>query len=268
MGLRRALIEADAANAAKSTFLAAISHELRTPLNAVIGFAELMKIETFGPLGDGHYREYVDDILGGGVHLLALVNEILEVTRIRSGEILIHDERVDIAAKIDRLIRSLRPDALRGGVQLNFRIEPNLPWLRADRERVWQILRHILSNAIKFTPVGGNVLVEAEQIETGMAITVKDTGIGIAAEDIPLVFERFRQIDAGHARKYEGIGLGLSLARDLVELHGGRLSLESKKGLGTTVTINFPADRLISRMASGPGSSNSSTWTTQSGEAA
>jgi signal transduction histidine kinase len=246
-GLKKALASADAANDAKSRFLAAISHELRTPLNAVIGFAELFRMETYGPLGDAHYREYAGDIHAGGVRLLELINEILEVVRIDSGQICLADDEVDVTALVDRIIRVMLPDATRADVGLDFRIEPGLPRLRADRQRLQQVLINLLSNAIKFTTAGGKVLVLAKLHETGMAIAVKDTGIGIAPEAISRVFERFWQADDGLSRKYEGAGLGLPIARDLVELHGGRLLLESNPGEGTTATIVFPAGRLLSK---------------------
>jgi signal transduction histidine kinase len=242
--LKKALAAADAANDAKSRFLAAMSHELRTPLNAVIGFAELFKMEACGPLGDPRYREYAGDIHAGGAHLLKLINEILDLTSLNTGEISLRDEEIDVTAKIGRVVRVMLPDATKASVQLDFRIEPGLPNLRADRQKLWQILINLISNAIKFTPAGGQVLVTAELCEAGMAIAVKDTGIGIAPDDMQRAFERFWQADNGLARKYAGTGLGLPIARDLVELHGGRLKLESGPGAGTTATIIFPADRL------------------------
>jgi len=243
-GLRKALAAADAANDAKSRFLAAMSHELRTPLNAVIGFAELIRLESCGPLGDMRYREYADDIRIAGVRLLEIINEILDVARISTGDICLVEEEVDIVALVDRIIRVMLPEATKAELRLDFRIEPGLPRLVADRQRVQQILINLLSNAIKFTPAGGDVLVMAETRGGGMTISVKDTGIGIAPQDIARVFERFWQADNGLSRKYEGTGLGLPVARDLVELHGGNLALDSMPGAGTTVTISFPADRL------------------------
>jgi signal transduction histidine kinase len=247
--LKWALSAADAANDAKSRFLAAMSHELRTPLNAVIGFAELFRMEASGPLGDPRYREYACDIHAGGLHLLQLINEILEVSSLNLGDIHLREEEIDVTAKIGRVVRVMLPDATKAGVQLDFRIAPFLPNLRADRQKLWLILINLISNAIKFTPAGGDVLVTAKLCDAGMAIAVRDTGIGIAPEDLSKVFERFWQADNGLSRKYEGTGLGLPIARDLVELHGGGLSLESTPGSGTSATIVLPANRLISKPA-------------------
>jgi len=243
--LKKVLAAADAANDAKSRFLAAMSHELRTPLNAVIGFAELFRIEACGPLGDARYREYANDIHAGGIHLLNLVNEILEIASLNSGETTLREENIDVTAKITRVVRIMLPDATKAGVRLDFRIQPNLPHLRADRQKLWQILINLISNAIKFTPTGGDVFVLAEVDENGLAISVKDTGIGIAPENIAKVFDRFWQADDGLSRRYQGMGLGLPIARDFVELHGGRLSLDSRPGAGTVARIAFPPHRLV-----------------------
>jgi signal transduction histidine kinase len=248
--LKNALAAADAANDAKARFLAAVSHELRTPLNAVIGFADLLRMETCGPLGNARYLEYANDIQAGGVRLLGLVNEILEATQIGSMQASLCEEVVDVGAKIERLIHIMLPDAVKAGVGLDWGIEPKLPRLRADHQKFWQVLINLVSNAIKFTPAGGNVRVLAEARDNGMVISVNDTGIGISPDDIPKVFERFWQADEGFSRKYEGVGLGLAIARDLVEQHGGRLSLESRPGAGTTATIYFPVSRLVSDASS------------------
>jgi signal transduction histidine kinase len=193
----------------------------------------------------------------------------LATAQIGSGEAYLREEAVDVGAKIERLVRIMLPEAVKAGVGLEFNIEANLPRLRADRPKLWRVFINLLSNAIKFTPSGGNVLILAEAHETGMVISVKDTGIGIAPQDRARVFERFWQADGGLSRKYQGVGLGLPLARDLVELHGGRLSLESKPGVGTTATILFPADRLVAEAPDRlPALRTSSTGTPLSAHAA
>jgi signal transduction histidine kinase len=166
-----------------------------------------------------------------------------------SGQICLSEEEIDVIALVDRVVRVMLPEAAKAGVRLDFRIEPNLPRLRAGPQRLQQVLINLLSNAIKFTATGGNVLVMAEARETGMTISVKDTGIGIEPENLARVFERFWQADNGLSRRYGGTGLGLPIACDLVELHGGRLALESRPGVGTTATIFLPADRLVSNSA-------------------
>ena len=244
--LRQALASADAANEAKSQFLAVMSHELRTPLNAVIGFSEMMAMEAFGPLGNARYREYARDIHSSGAHLLKLINDILDISRITAGQVSLSDDDINVLALLDDTVRMTLEQARKAGVQIDCQVSPRLPCLRADRRRIQQVLINLLSNAIKFTPAGGNIVVSASANESGMTISVKDTGIGMSREDIPKAFERFRQIENSLSRKYEGAGLGLPLARDLIELHGGCLTLESEQGEGTTVVISFPASRLVS----------------------
>jgi signal transduction histidine kinase len=240
-----ALEAADAANLAKSRFLAAMSHELRTPLNAVIGFAEMMAMESFGPLGSPHYKEYASDIRGSGVHLLALINDILDLSRIDAGAADLQEEELDLRLVISQSMRMVAHQAEAGGLALDRAFEDRLPRLFADRRRVKQVLINLLANAIKFTPAGGSVQVRAFRSEGGVAIAIADTGIGIAATDIPKALERFGQVDSSLSRKYDGAGLGLPLARQLMELHGGSLELASEPLKGTTVTVTFPAARLL-----------------------
>ena len=241
--LREALASADAANQAKSQFLASMSHELRTPLNAVIGFSEMLAMEPFGSLGNARYREYVRDIHTSGAHLLELINDILDISRIAAGQVSLNEEDIDIPDLIDSTMHMIFDQTKKAGLDVEIQIATGLPRLRGDRRRIQQTLLNLITNAIKFTPAGG-IAIEATVAVSGMTIAVKDTGIGMAPEDIPKAFERFRQIDSRLSRKFGGAGLGLPLARDLVELHGGRLTLESAPGLGTTVTAFFPADRL------------------------
>jgi signal transduction histidine kinase len=240
----RELGAADAANNNKAQFLAAMSHELRTPLNAVIGFSDLLKLETFGPLGDNRYKEYARDIHASGTHLLSLINDVLDIARLDDGQLNLTEESIDIVALVSEVVRMMTPQAETAGVTLRNEVRGVLPMLLADARRIRQVLLNLISNAVKFTPPGGSVTVSARLDDAGLALSVADTGIGIAEADIPRAFERFGQVDSTLARKYQGAGLGLPLARDLVELHGGKLTLRSQPMVGTTVTITLPASRL------------------------
>jgi signal transduction histidine kinase len=240
---------ADAANRSKSSFLAAMSHELRTPLNAVIGFSEVLSMETFGPLGNKRYLDYTKDIHGSGVHLLALINDILDLSRIDAGEGVLEETDADLAELIEQSLRMVAAQAEAGGVALHSAIAANLPRFRVDKRRFKQVLINLLGNAVKFTPRGGRIDVRAFASDGGVAVTVADTGIGIEARDIPRALERFGQVDGSLARKYEGVGLGLPLAKQLMELHGGTLKLESAVNIGTTVTIALPASRIVAGAA-------------------
>jgi signal transduction histidine kinase len=243
-----ALAAADAANKSKSQFLASMSHELRTPLNAVIGFSEVLSLQMFGPLGDARYRDYARDIRASGEHLLSLINDILDLSRLDAGQGSLHEEAVDFAKLLDDAMRMVEPQAAKASLKLvkTFR---DLPRIFVDERRIKQVVINIVSNAVKFTPVGGTVSVVAGAGAEGIAICVRDTGIGMAKEDIPQALERFGQVDSTLARKYEGAGLGLPLARELAELHGGSLTLESTPGVGTTVTVTLPASRVVAESA-------------------
>jgi signal transduction histidine kinase len=243
--LQTALNVAATASQAKSQFLATMSHELRTPLNAIIGFSEMLAGETFGPLGDERYPDYARSIHASGRHLLQLINDILDFTRLDAGRLELHDEEIDLGDLVADTLRMIELEAARAGIVLEIALDDDLPLLRADARRVRQVLLNLLSNAVKFTPRGGAVRLTAISRGSELDIVIADTGIGIAAEDIPRALERFGQVDSSLSRKYEGTGLGLPLARRLMELHGGRLDLESAVGIGTTVTANFPGERLV-----------------------
>jgi signal transduction histidine kinase len=242
-----ALKAAQAASASKSAFLASMSHELRTPLNAVLGFSEAMQQELFGPLGSPRYKEYLGSIHGSGSHLLSLINDILDIARTDAGRGELQEEVFDPARQVTDTIAMMSGQAAKAKVTLMGDIAPDLPCLRGDQRRIRQILLNLVSNAVKFTPSGGKVMVRALETEQGFVLRVTDTGIGIAHSDFHKALEPFGQVDSSLARKYDGIGLGLPLTRQMVELHGGTLELDSVVGHGTTVTITLPAWRLVSR---------------------
>jgi len=222
-----------------------MSHELRTPLNAIIGFSEMLASETFGPLGDHRYPDYAKSICDSGRHLLDLINDILDFSKLDAGRLELHDQTFDLHEVIDGALQMMQGEAARTGIRIHKTLGKELPYLHADQRRVRQVLLNLLSNAVKFTPAGGTVEVTAFRRGAEIGVAVADTGIGIAADDIPRALERFGQVDSSLSRKYEGTGLGLPLSKRLMELHDGRLELESIVGAGTTVTILFPAKRLI-----------------------
>ncbi len=239
--------QAETANRAKSEFLANMSHELRTPLNAIIGFSEMVRNEVFGPLGSSKYHEYVRDIHISGEHLLTLINDILDLSKIEAGKAELHEEAVDVSKAAESCLLLVKERAETTQVILKPDIADGLPPLHADERKLKQILINLLSNAIKFTPVGGEVSLKIWICpDTGYVFQIADTGIGIAREDIPKALMPFRQIDSDLNRKFEGTGLGLSLTKMLAEAHGGSLELQSEAGIGTTVTVRFPAERTMS----------------------
>ncbi|MDZ4870501.1 MAG: ATP-binding protein [Alphaproteobacteria bacterium] len=237
--------QAEQANRAKSAFLANMSHELRTPLNAIIGFSETMNGELFGPLGNQRYVSYAQDIHESGRHLLSLINDVLDLSRIEAGKLELHDDRICLAEIVGGCTLICRDRAISGGVTIATDLPPRLPTLRADPVRVKQIVINLLSNAVKFTPRGGRVELAA-RIEADGALTlqVRDSGIGMTAAEIAVALQPFGQVDTGLDRKYEGTGLGLPLTKTLVELHGGTFAVESTPGDGTIVRVTLPADRV------------------------
>lgn len=235
---------AELANRAKTEFLATMSHELRTPLNAIIGFSEIIESELLGPVGTAQYRAYAHDIHESGQHLLQLINDILDMARLDVGRVVLHEECLAPSALIRACAGMVGERAHAGGVHLRVDLPEGLPLLWADEGRVKQVLVNVLGNAVKFTPTGGHVMVAAQAGADGLAITVSDTGIGIAPRDLAKVMAPFGQADSSMARRFEGSGLGLPLSRKLMDLHGGQLRLESRLGTGTIVTLHFPAGRL------------------------
>ena len=245
--LEAALDSAAAGSQAKSQFLATMSHELRTPLNAIIGFSEVISNESFGPLGDPRYKDYNLYVQESGRHLLTLITDVLDFSKIDAGRLELHEEEIDMRDTINGVLRMLQVQADGAGVRLRGEIAGSLPALRADQRRVRQVLINLLSNAVKFTARDGEVIVSAAESEAGLVVAVADNGIGIAPEDIPTALDPFGQVDSSLNRKYAGTGLGLPLSQRLVRLHGGELSITSAVNAGTTVTITFPPQRLVRR---------------------
>lgn len=246
LGLMHAKEQADFANRSKSEFLANMSHELRTPLNAIIGFAEIIKDQLFGPVGQEQYIEYAKDIYDSGGLLLSLINDILDMSKIEAGKRDLAEADLDVAKLVRSVGVLVDSRAKLGKVKLLFDVPKDIPNLRGEERAMKQILTNLLTNAIKFTPEGGSVSLGALIDETGnMRLIVADTGIGIAKEDIQVALAPFGQIESALSRKHQGTGLGLPLTKALVELHGGVLDLQSKLGDGTTVTLIFPAERVL-----------------------
>jgi signal transduction histidine kinase len=236
---------AEAANKAKSEFLANMGHELRTPLNAIIGFASIMHEGVRGPL-DSVYVEDAKIIVDSGMHLLAVINDILDIARAESHLLNLAEDMVDIAEIVRSSAAMVTEWARQGQVACAYDLEPGLPAVWADGKKLQQIISNLLSNAVKFTPAGGRMTLSARREANGsLAICIADTGIGIAPEQIAVALAPFGQVDGSITRKYEGVGLGLPLAKRLVELHDGVLEIDSTLGKGTTVTIRLPAKRLM-----------------------
>jgi PAS domain S-box-containing protein len=237
---------AEMANRSKSEFLANMSHELRTPLNAIIGFSHIMSAELLGPVGSSKYLEYAKDINLSGVHLLELINDILNISKIETGQAELSEERCDVVKAVQSCLTLVNQRADQGNVEIHSNLDENLPEMVLDLRKFKQILTNLLSNAIKFTPPNGSISIKGwSSPGDGCVFQVTDTGIGIALADIPKVLAPFQQIDSAPNRKYEGTGLGLSLSKALVEMHGGSLGLESEIGVGTTVTVRFPRERVV-----------------------
>jgi len=237
--LQRTSTELEAANRHKSEFLANMSHELRTPLNAVIGFSEVLGERMFGELNDKQ-AEYVQDIHASGRHLLSLINDILDLSKIEAGAMELVLGRFALASVLDNALTLVRERAVTRGIDLRTRVDGELGEMQGDARNLKQILLNLLSNAIKFTGEGGAVTLEAKQDATHVHIAVRDTGVGISKEDQGVIFEEFRQVGTDYARKAEGTGLGLALTMRFVQMHGGRLSVESEPGVGSVFAVQLP----------------------------
>jgi signal transduction histidine kinase len=238
---------AEQANIAKSQFLANMSHELRTPLNAIIGFSDMIDTQQFGPIGNPRYLDYVKDINKSGHHLLGIINDILDLSKIEAGRANVQDEEeFNLAAVVEATLCMMRPCAEREGVTLEASAEVRGLRLLAVERMVCQILLNLLSNAVKFTPKGGRVVLSAARtVEGGLLVAVADTGLGMAPHEIKIALTPFGQVQNALSRKHTGTGLGLPLAKAMMELHGGTLRVASAPGQGTTVSLLFPPERVV-----------------------
>jgi len=218
-----------------------MSHELRTPLNAVIGFSDIIVGEMFGPIGQPKYKEFAEDILHSGRHLLDVINDILDIARNEAGKLQVDSEPVDIATLFEECRKIVHLQCSQAGLVFDMKLPTEPVQILADAVKARQILLNLLSNAVKFTPAGGQVRLEGAAAGDNLfRITVADTGIGMAPQDIPIALSPFGQLNTGLARKYEGTGLGLPLTKALVELHGGRMSIASTPGQGTVIDVLLP----------------------------
>ncbi|MFB3128150.1 MAG: sensor histidine kinase, partial [Lysobacteraceae bacterium] len=242
-----AMLKAKTANHAKTEFLANMSHELRTPLNAIIGFSEIIEREIMGKAQNNpRYVDYARDIRQAGTHLLGVINDILDIAKIEAGQLDLREDVFQTGEVLDACVKMLADQANESGLQLLREGPDRLPSLWADEKKFKQIVIELLSNAIKFTPEGGKVTLSAEVVGDGsLKLTVSDTGIGIAAEDLDRVMTPFVQVDSENSRKYRGTGLGLPISKALAVLHGGSFTMNSELGDGTTVTVHFPAERIV-----------------------
>jgi PAS domain S-box-containing protein len=247
MAILEAKTEAEQANRAKSEFLANMSHELRTPLNAIIGFSEILKTQIFGPVGSPQYVEYASDIWHSGKHLLDIINDILDLSRIESGKMTLTSERVDLRESATQTLRMVEDAARARDIHIEVALDVTPHFVIGDPRAIRQILLNLLSNSVKFTPDGGLIRLTSRLDANGrISLSVTDTGIGMRPEDIPVALAPFRQIDSSLARKHDGTGLGLPLAKALTELQGGQFSIVSEPGSGTEVAVALPqAERAV-----------------------
>jgi two-component system, cell cycle sensor histidine kinase PleC len=239
---RQARQEAVDTARARKDFLTSTSHELRTPLNAILGFSEIIAKEMYGPLQNDRYLEYAQIIHSSGGHVLSLINDLLDLSKLDAGKLELQVEPVEILKIIIDCVRSVETQSTRDHIGISVRVYDGVDWLSGDSRRLHQMLLNLLSNALKFTPMGGDIAIDVFRRGPDIAISVSDTGIGIKAEDIPKVLEPFGQVESQLSPKHRGTGLGLPLTKELAELHGGSLTMESNVDMGTTVTITLPPD--------------------------
>jgi signal transduction histidine kinase len=225
----------------KSDFLANMSHELRTPLNAIVGFSQVLKQKLFGEVNDKQ-EEYLDDILSSADHLLALINDILDLSKVEAGQVELEMGLFSLREALERGVVMVRERASKNGVQLELQLAPDVDLVEGDERRIRQVVFNLLSNAVKFTPEGGRVEISAARQDGEVLIAVSDTGRGISPDDQSRIFEEFQQAGGGNGERPEGTGLGLALSRSLVELHGGRIWVESEPGKGSTFTFTLPVE--------------------------
>ena len=236
--------QAERADRAKSQFLAHMSHELRTPLNAIMGFSEVIKAQIFGPIGQPRYSDYAEDIHASGKHLLSLINDLLDLSKIEAGQFEINEEQFDVTEVVVSAVKLVEEQAFGKALKIHNRIVGGIPDLVGDRRAVQQMLSNLLSNAVKFTPDGGSIRLQARTDANGLQISVEDDGIGIDDHDMELVMQPFGQVDTAMHGSVRSTGLGLPIVRNLIEMHGGRLQLSSVPGHGTRAVLHFPLYRL------------------------
>jgi len=237
---------AEAASRAKSGFLAMVSHELRTPLNAIIGFSEMMLREEIGPIANEKYRAYVGDIHESGMHLLRIINDILDLSKAEAGKLELDEDVFDLRDTI-RSVRQLTGTRIDDcGLFYSVNLPAGLPLLRGDERKIKQVLLNLVTNAVKFTPSGGRIEIAGRfDPAIGVIVTVSDSGIGIAPEDVARVLEPFEQVGSPFNRPHQGTGLGLPLVKAIMERHGGTIEITSEVGLGTKVSVTFPPRRAV-----------------------
>jgi two-component system, cell cycle sensor histidine kinase PleC len=240
--LAEAKMSAESASRLKSQFLATMSHELRTPLNAILGFSEVIRDGVFGrtEASAEKYAEYAGSIHTSGRHLLALISEILDLSKIEAGSYVLDMRTIDLREMVRGALTIVAPAAEKAGVDLRSTFPDAEVWFAADERAMRQIAINLLANAVKFTPRGGRVTVEVSTADSMVEFAISDTGIGIAQEHLPTVFEPFRQVDSSIRRRHEGTGLGLAITKRLVELHGGTITMQSELAVGTTVRVRLP----------------------------
>jgi two-component system cell cycle sensor histidine kinase PleC len=240
-GLIIAKTQLEEANRTKSEFLANMSHELCTPLNAIVGFSELIKGETFGPIKEKRYIGYTDDIFHSGYHLMSIIDDVLDMSKIEAGHSSPKRKTFDLSEMAGECVRMNAEQARQKSIDFKSDLYNEIPPVFADEKMIKQFILNLLSNAIKFTEANGSVHLKTALNGNGnYTITVADTGLGIAQENLDIIFEPFRQIESTIERQHGGTGLGLPLVKAMIDMHGGTLSIDSALGNGTTITITLP----------------------------